>query len=204
MARETKEERLVRAMLPNLTEQLIELKHLAEADAKESALEAWCVSLLKGVLGFSASNGYLVRAQESRGKSRFDIIVSRTEKPEQMILVVEVKRLGVNLNRSDLRSGKAQLNEYLKQAGDVRWGILTNGYEWALYDFKSDLVNVTNIDIRDDEDKIATTPKSVAECAWDLLDFFLRLLRGENLGEDVARSAGAFPGFSGEMHFEVR
>lgn len=170
MARETKEERIVRGMTAPLMEQLMELKHLAANGSKESDVEAWCQSLIKNVLGFTASNGYIVKSQETRGKMRFDLVVSPSNRPDQVFVVAEVKKLGGNLNKSDLRSGKSQLAEYLKQLGDVRWGILTNGYEWTLYDFKSDLSSVINLDLRNEKQEIDTSNKGVNEAAWSLLD----------------------------------
>ncbi|MBI4403126.1 MAG: type I restriction enzyme HsdR N-terminal domain-containing protein [Deltaproteobacteria bacterium] len=171
MARETKEERVIRTMIPQLTEHIIELKHLTAISPKESHIENWCQSLLKTVLGFSASAGYQVRTQEARGTMRFDIVVSKAEKPEQLILVAEVKRLGADLNRSDLRSGKLQLKEYLASVGNVPWGILTNGYEWRLYDFNSDALCIATTDIRNDQQQLATTPREIEETAWDFIDF---------------------------------
>lgn len=154
-----------------LNEHLIELRQLAASNSKESHVEAWCQSLLKQVLGFSASSGYAVRNQEARGKLRFDVIVTLADKPDQIVLVAEIKKLGADLNKSDLRSGKVQLGEYLKTLGNVRWGILTNGYEWRLYDFQSDFITVANTDLRGEQQEIDTTPKVLEEMAWELLEF---------------------------------
>jgi len=74
MARETKEERTVKAMIEPLMEHLLDLKSLAaNPNAKESDLERWCQSLLRSGLGYSAVNGYTIRAQESKGRSRPDL-----------------------------------------------------------------------------------------------------------------------------------
>ena len=171
MPRETREERAVRGMVPQLNEHLVELKGLANSPTRESDSEAWCLSLLKQVLGFSASAGFTAKSQEAHGRLRFDLVVTRADKPDKKVLVAEIKKLGVDLNKSDLRSGKAQLAEYLKSLGNVRWGILTNGYEWRLYDFKSDFITVTSTDLRNEQHELDTSPRALDETAWDLLDF---------------------------------
>ncbi|HAR41986.1 MAG TPA: hypothetical protein DCS07_05040 [Bdellovibrionales bacterium] len=193
MAKETKDERTVRSMTPLLTEHMIELKNLASGSSKESDIESWCQSLLKSVLGFSASSGYVVRTQEARAKMRFDIAISKADKPEQILLLVEVKKLGADLNKSDLRSGKVQLNEYLKTVGDVRWGILTNGYEWRLYDFKSDLITVASTDIRNDQQELDVSGKGITEAAWDLIEFSANYFEGKTWEELSAEAQALSP-----------
>lgn len=191
MARETKEERFVRSMTTQLTESLIELKNLASMPSKESDIEMWCQTVLKSVLGFSASAGYQIRAQETRGKMRFDLVVAKADKPDQILMVVEVKKLGADLNKSDLRSGKVQLKEYLATIGDVRWGVLTNGYEWRLYDFKSDAICISNTDIRTEDKTVDTTAKAVEETAWDLIDFSSHYFE-QKIWEELSQEAQAF------------
>jgi hypothetical protein len=94
------------------------------------------------------------------------------------------------LNKSDLRSGKLQLAEYLKTLGGVRWGILTNGYEWRLYDFKSDFVTVTSTDIRNEQQELDTSPKALEDTAWDLLDFSAMYFQ-EGMWEEMSTEAQA-------------
>lgn len=125
MAKETKQDRLVRTMIDQTIEHVHELKSLdASPSSKELDVERWCQSVLKSCLGYSPSAGYSIRAQESKGKHRPDLIVLKNDKP---VFVIEVKKLGFDLNKSDFRSGKLQLKEYLSNIGDVRWGILCNG-----------------------------------------------------------------------------
>lgn len=112
MAKETKQERVVRGMFDQMSEHLHELKGLiANPNAKELDIERWSQSVLKNCLGFTATNGYSILAQEVRGKMKPDLIVSKNDKP---LFVVEVKNHTADLNKSDLRSGKVQLSEYLK------------------------------------------------------------------------------------------
>src|ERR1035437_826506 len=119
-------------MLDQVTEHLHELKLLeANPSVKESDVEIWAQGFLKNCLGYLASAGYSIRSQETKGKHRPDLIVMKDEKP---VLLIEVKKLGFNLNRSDFRSGKVQIGEYLQALGNVKWGILTNGTEWKLFD----------------------------------------------------------------------
>ena len=55
MSRETKHERLTRAMMNQMSEHLFELKNLASNPAtKELDVERWCQSVLKNCLGFTA------------------------------------------------------------------------------------------------------------------------------------------------------
>jgi hypothetical protein len=192
MARETKEERTVKSMLEPLTEHLLDLKSLAaNPNSKESDLERWCQSLIRSGLGYSAVNGYTIRAQETKGRSRPDLIILKGDSP---ICVVEVKKLGFDLKRSDLRSGKLQLAEYLHSMSSVRWGILTNGYEWNLFDFSAQTttgIELKCYDIRNEQDDIDTSKKHVESVAWDLIDFH-EMTFASSVWEDFSREASAF------------
>lgn len=171
MSKETKEDRIVRGIFDQVTEHLYDLKNMQSNSAcKESDVERWCQSFLRGCLGYTASAGYVIRSQESKGKSRPDLIVSLNDKP---IFVVEVKKLGFDLNKSDFRSGKVQLNEYLNQIGGVRWGMLTNGSEWKLFEFANSSQNgveVCSIDLFDEDESIDLSKKSIEEKCYDIID----------------------------------
>lgn len=171
MSRETKQERIVRGMYDQVSDHLHELKQLSENPAvKELDIERWIQSVLRSCLGFTATNGYSVRAQEARGKMRPDLIVLRNDTP---IFVIEVKKLGFDLNKSNFRSGKVQLREYLHSLGDVKWGLLSNGYEWRLYDFSTPTsggVEVLCFDLHNDSDEIDVSRRAVEEVCWSLLD----------------------------------
>ncbi len=171
MSRETKQERVVRAMFDQVSEHLHELKNLAaNPSIKELDIERWAQSVVKNCLGFTSTNGYSILAQEVRGKMKPDLIVSRDGKPE---FVVEIKKLGFDLNKSDLRSGKVQLGEYLHSLGNVKWGILCNGYEWRLYDFSNTSlggVEIISFDLRSDTDEIDLTKRGVEDACWNFID----------------------------------
>ncbi len=172
MARETKHDRIVRTMFDQVTEHLHELKNLtANVSAKESDVERWCQSFLKNCLGYTSSAGYTIRAQETKGKMRADLIVFKGEKP---IFLVEVKKLGFDLNKSDFRSGKTQLGEYLNTIGNVKWGILCNGSYWKLYDFSNTQlggIEIASFDLEGDDDLISIDKKSVEEHCYEMIDF---------------------------------
>lgn len=172
MARETKQDRIVRGMIDQTTEHVFELKNLeSNAGSKESDVERWCQSFLKNCLGFTASAGYTIRAQESKGKMRPDLVLLKGDKP---IVVVEVKKFGYDLNKSDFRSGKIQLSEYLNSIGAVSWGILTNGTEWKLFDFSDASVGgieVTSCDVKGDSDTFDTSKKAIEEICYNFLEF---------------------------------
>lgn len=171
MSKETKQDRIVRGMFDQITEHLHELKALeTNINLKELDIERWCQSLIRTCLGYTVTNGYTINAQETRGRARPDLVINKNNKP---VIVIEIKKLGFDLDKSDFRSGKTQLAEYLKQIGNVKWGLLCNGYEWRLYDF-SDLtyggVEVIRFDLRNEENKIDTSKKEVEDACWDFID----------------------------------
>lgn len=192
MARETKQDRVVRSILDQVTEHLHELKGFeSNPNVKELDVERWSQSFLKTCLGFSSSSGYSIRAQETKGRMRPDLIIQKGDKP---VFVVEVKKLGFDLNKSDFRSGKIQLSEYLNLIGDVRWGMLTNGHEWKLFDFSQPQyggVEVCCFDLRSDADEIDIAKKAVEEQCYELLDLHETSFSGESW-TDLAREAMAF------------
>lgn len=171
MARETKQDRIVRGISDQVAEHLHELKSLeSNPQCKEADVERWAQSFIKNCLGYTASGGYSIRSQESKGKMRPDLVVLKNENP---VFVVEVKKLGFDLGKSDFRSGKIQLSEYLNLIGNVRWGFLTNGCEWKIFDFsqaKYGGIEVSSFDLKNDSDVIDVTKKAVEEQCYDLID----------------------------------
>lgn len=171
MAKESKQDRIVRSVLDQATEHLHELKALeANPAVKELDVERWAQSFLKNCLGFSSMSGYSIRAQETKGKMRPDLIVVKNDKP---VFVVEVKKFGFDLNKSDFRSGKVQLKEYLNLIGDVKWGILTNGCEWKLFDFAHPQyggIEISAFDLRADDDTIEVSKRIVEEQCYEMID----------------------------------
>lgn len=191
MAKENKQDRTVRMMFDSVTEHFHELKALeANPNTKEMDVERWAQTFLKSCLGYSASNGYGIRAQEQKGKLRPDLVVYQAETP---IFVVEVKKLGFNLDKSDFRCGKTQLSEYLYSLGKVPYGILCNGYEWRLYDFNNPngVVEILSFDLRNDEDKIDFNKKHVEDQCYDLSNLHESAFRGKEW-PDFAKEATAF------------
>ncbi len=171
MARETKQDRIIRGMLDQVTEHLLELKNLeANPTAKESDVERWVQGFLKNCLGYMASGGYQIRAQEAKGKHRPDLVIFKEDKA---IVLVEVKKLGFDLNKSDFRSGKVQISEYLQNFSGVKWGILTNGTDWKLYDFSNPQlggVEVTAFDLKEDDQPIEVDKRAVEEICYSIFD----------------------------------
>lgn len=171
MARETKQDRIVRNIFDQVSEHLHELKSLAQnPSTKELDVERWCQSVMKNCLGYTSTNGYSIMAQEAKGRMRPDLVVSKNDKP---VFVIEIKKLGFDLNKSDFRSGKVQLNEYLHQIGDVSWGILCNGYEWRLFDFSDAQlggVEVISFDLRNNEEELDLGRRAVEDICYNLVD----------------------------------
>lgn len=192
MARETKQDRTVRTILDQATEHLHELKSLeANPTTKELDVERWAQSFLRNCLGYTSSAGYSIRAQESKGKMRPDLIVLQGDKP---VFVVEVKKLGFDLSKSDFRSGKSQLSEYLNLIGNVQWGILTNGIEWKLFDFSQPQyggIEISNFDLKSDGDIIDVAKKAVEEQCYELLDLHESTFTSKGWPE-LSREAMAF------------
>jgi hypothetical protein len=192
MAKETKQERIVRGMIDQIIEHIHELKSLeANTSIKELDVERWCQSVLRNCLGYTASAGYSIRAQESKGKMRPDLIVLKGDKP---VFVVEVKKLGFDLNRSDFRSGKIQLKEYLQNIGDVRWGILSNGYEWKLFDFSNPAaggIEIAAMDVHGENETLDGGKKTCEEVAWSWIDMHESSF-SSNSWPELAKEATAF------------
>lgn len=192
MARETKQDRIVRSMFDQVSEHTHELKALvANSATKELDVERWAQSLIRSCLAYTASNGYTIRAQETRGRMRPDLVVCKNDKP---VFVIEVKRLGFELGKADFRSGKAQLTEYLRDFPDVRWGFLTNGIEWKLFDFSakdSRGTEVISLDLRNEAGEVDLSKKGVEETCWELFDLHETCF-SDNTWDELYREASAF------------
>lgn len=191
MAKESKEDRLVRLMFEQMSEYIHELKAIASnPNNKELDVERAIQTLTKTCLGFSVTNGYNIRAQEKKGKQRPDIVVYKDEKP---IFVLEVKKIGADLNKSDFRSGKIQLQEYLYSLGNVPYGFLCNGYEWKLFDFTNTVgaIEIFSVDLRNDDDELDTTKKHVENVCYDFASFHESTF-SSNDWEEIAKEATAF------------
>ncbi|MBY0384299.1 type I restriction enzyme HsdR N-terminal domain-containing protein [bacterium] len=193
MARETKQDRIIRGIYDQTTEHLHELKTIdANPNAKESDVERWAASFLKNCLGFMSSSGYSIRSQEAKGKMRPDLIVLKDEKP---IFVVEVKKTSFDLHKSDFRSGKVQLNEYLNTLGNVKWGILTNGLEWKLYDFSNPQaggIEKYSFDLKSAEgDTFSFEKKFVEELCYEMF-YFHECCLTDKTWEELSKEATAF------------
>jgi hypothetical protein len=189
MARESKDERVVRQMSDAVTEHLHQLQNISKnVMAKELDVERWAESVIRNCLGYSASNGFSIRAQDVKGKSRPDLIVYKGDKPA---FVVEVKKLEFNLDRTTLRSGKVQLREYLASLDGVRWGFLCNGYEWRLFDFGAGGVEIQSFDLRGETESLEVTKKAVEEVSWSFLDFHLTSFES-NYWQELSKEATAF------------
>ena len=192
MAKENKQDRIVRNMLDQEIEHLHEIKNIeANPASKESNVEVWAQSFLKNCLGYTAASGYSIRSQEVKGKMRPDLIVLKADKP---VFVVEVKKLGFDLNKSDFRSGKTQLSEYLNSLGGVKYGILTNGTEWLLFDFSQPQyggIEFAKFDLKSDNDVIDCSKKVVEEQCYEFLDLHETSF-SVNAWPDLAKEAMAF------------
>lgn len=191
MAKETKQDRIVRQMIEQVTEHIVELKALeADPACKESQVEKWAQTFLKSCLGYSVSNGYTIKAQEQKGKLRPDLVVCKGDKP---VFVVEVKKLGFDFDKSDFRSGKVQLKEYLSNFEDVQYGFLCNGIEWKLYDFsnKQSAIEIQKVSFKTDGVLCDTSKRQVEELCYDFTSFHeYSLAAGE--WTDLSKEATAF------------
>lgn len=193
MAKETKQDRIVRSIFDQVTEHLHELKNMdANVNTKESDVERWCSSFLKNCLSYTASSGYSIRSQESKGKMRPDLLVMKDDKP---VFLVEVKKLGFDFDKSDFRSGKVQLTEYLNAVGNVKWGILTNGTDWRLYDFSTPQnggVEVARFSVKVGEgETFSLDKKLVEELCYNMFDFHESTFASK-AWDDLAKEATAF------------
>lgn len=191
MAKESKQDRTVRLMIESVTEHFHELKAIeANPNNKEIDVEKWAQTFLKSSLGYSVSSGYSIRSQEQKGKHRPDLTIYQGESP---IFVVEVKKLGFNLDKSDFRCGKIQLQEYLYSLGKVPYGILCNGYEWRLYDFNNPngIIEILSFDLRNDDDKLEFNKKFIEDLCYDFVNIHETSFRNKDW-PDFAKEATAF------------
>ena len=171
MARETKQDRIARQMIDQMTEHVAELRAMEKSDnCNESDVEKWAQTFLKSCLGFSVSNGYSIKSQETKGKLRPDVVVYKSERP---IFVMEIKKLGFDFEKSDFRNGKVQLKEYLATLEDVPYGFLCNGYEWRLYDFsdKNCAIEIQKVDFREDGTLPEASKKQIEEMCYEFCSF---------------------------------
>lgn len=192
MARESKIDRLARLMFDQAAEHLHELQAIASnSHAKELDVERWVQSVMRSCLGFSASNGYSIRAQETKGKMRPDLLVM---KGDRAVLVVEVKKLDFNLDKAEFRSGKSQLKEYLSALDGATWGILCNGYEWRLYDFSNPAlggVQVHSLDLRGEADVVDISKRGIEDVCWGFTDLHETQMTS-GTWKELSREAMAF------------
>lgn len=191
MAKETKLEKIIKQIYNHVSEQIIELKGIKnDPNNKELDVERWVTTVLKNCLGYTATNGYTIRAQEQKGKLRPDLIVYKGEIP---IFALEVKRLGYDLDKSDLRSGKVQLQEYLHLLGKIPYGFLVNGYEWRLFDFNNPkgATEILKVDFLSEVDELETSKRYIDDMCEDFLKLHETTFKtGE--WETFAREAMAF------------
>lgn len=192
MTKETKQDRAVRLMMDQMTEHLVELREFEKSShCKETDVERWAQTLLKSCLGYTVSNGYSIKAQDQKGKMRPDLVVYKGEKP---IFVMEVKKLGFDFEKSDFRSGKLQLKEYLATFEDVPYGFLCNGYEWRLFDFsnKQSPIEIQKIDFRDENGFLPeAVKKEVENLCYDFTSFHEYAFCSSEW-QDLAKEATAF------------
>lgn len=193
MAKETKQDRAIRGMIDQVTEHLYELKNLdASPSTKESDVERWCASFIKSCLGYTSSAGYTIKSQDTKGKLRPDLIVTKDEKS---LFLIEVKKIGFDFDKSDFRSGKIQLGEYLSAAGGVKFGMLTNGCEWKLYDFSSPKyggIEIARFDLKSGEgDTFSLDKRSVEDLSYECFDFHEQRF-SDGVWSELAREATAF------------
>lgn len=126
-----------------------------------------------------------------RLKMRPDLIVLKNEKP---VFVVEVKKMGFDLNKSDFRSGKTQLSEYLHTLGNVKYGILTNGAEWRLFDFSQPQfggVEISGFNLKADSDVVDCNKKVIEDQCYEILDLHESAFAAQ-AWNDLAKEAMAF------------
>ena len=191
MAKETKQDRIVRQMIDQMTEHIVELRALdANPNCKESDVEKWAQTFLKSCLGFSVSNGYTIKSQDQKGKLRPDLVIYKGEKP---IFVIEIKKLGFDFEKSDFRSGKIQLKEYLATFEEVPYGFLCNGYEWKLYDFsnKQNPIEIQKVSFKADGVICDTSKRQVEEMCYEFTSFHEYAFTSSEWS-DLSKEATAF------------
>ena len=192
MAKETKQDRVVRQMMIQMTEHVAELRAF-EANptkCKETDVEKWALTFLKSCLGYTVSNDYIIKAQDQKGKLRPDLVVYHKEKP---IFVIEVKKLGFDFEKSDFRNGKVQLREYLATFEDVPYGFLCNGHEWRLYDFtnKENAIEIQKVSFKPDGATIDTSKRQIEDMCYEF-SCFHETSYNSTMWAELSKEATAF------------
>lgn len=191
MSKETKQDRIVRQMMDQMTEHIVELRAFdTNPNCKESDVEKWAQTFLKSCLGYSVSNGYTIKSQDQKGKLRPDLVVYKGDKP---IFVMEVKKLGFDFEKSDFRSGKLQLKEYLATFEDVPYGFLCNGYEWKLYDFtnKQNAIEIQKVSFKEEGILTDVSKKQVEDMSYEF-SCFHEYAYSSSMWNDLSKEATAF------------
>ena len=170
MARKTKQERVVQKLSKQLSKPLQDLHTTISGNhPMQSELALWVQGILQNYLDFSSSNHYHMVFNNADGPAtQPDMVIM---KDNQSLIVVDVLHISNPMGRSIVEHNALELDQYLKQIGSVRWGILTNGLEWKLYDFENNGIEIAYFDIRRDKTNIDFSTAGIEEIAWGLSDF---------------------------------
>ena len=155
MTRDNQQEHIALYMFQQVYEHLYDL-HGIVSNPKYGHFEQWIQSVLKNCLEFIPSYGYSILAHHSRAQKSPDLVIVKEKKT---VMIVEIKPLGFDLSEfnADDRS-----TEYLQAISKIPWGIVTNGYEWRLYDYRNGGVEVVSFDLRI-EDALDLTKSGIQE-----------------------------------------
>ena len=144
MSKNSKQE-IVQELLRRISEHLVKVDAITNEDeAIKFYVEGWSRSMLTTCLGFSEENGYKIDTPRA---NVLGPTLSVSE-GERTVLAIEVIGLGTPMNQSILGSDKVNYTEFFRDIGMCRWGMLTNGFEWKLYDFDHDCCEVLYFDLR--------------------------------------------------------
>lgn len=108
---ESKQEKIIREMFTDMNEHFIRLEALSE-DPSDQKLTEWAKSFIMNCLGFNQSNGYTLHS---------DQLIYQEASP---LLFICVQPIGTGLGPKFFE----------KLTSKVPYGMLTNGFEWRLFD----------------------------------------------------------------------
>lgn len=171
MKKQLKPASLINSMSEGMIKQFHELKTIElKQTSKHSDVERWTERFLTTCLGYTTSKGYFVQKMEEHYEAGPDFMVFEGKTP---LFVVELKKLGCNLNKYDYRYQELPVKTLMKTVGFVPYAFLTNGYEWRLYDLSNPnfVQEIYSCDMRNEVHEFEFDKKFVQHMCDDFFHF---------------------------------
>ena len=168
MNTESQKENVTSLAAKQVMDQLLEINLIqTEEDFTGFDIEKWTTQFIKNCLGFSAFEGF------SLNTPRINVLgpTLTIEQEKKPIISVEILGLGSPLNQSILDAEKIDFMEFFREIGETRWGLLTNGFEWKLFDFHHDCTEVTYMNLKIVTEKDQPSNYELGKASSKILNF---------------------------------